>query len=161
MTAPGDRVLPELPEEAAQIVAEMHDCADSLYSDNEIELGEDLHNFANRVETAFRAQATLRAGGVWQPIETCPFYKRVLFYGPEMGSWAETVWQGMRQGGDGGDSRNYPDPPTYSVATPFTQADGRQVWCALEGKPTHWMPLPSPPMLAAVDSPAAKEAPRG
>ena len=68
----------------------------------------------------------------WQPIETAPQdYEVVLLYQPEAPGFAEAVGQGHRT-----DLREHAHDKWVFQATGFI--------C----KPTHWMPLPTPPATA-------------
>jgi|GEM_PF-3149976 len=73
----------------------------------------------------------------WQPIETAPKDRQVLFLVPEFGVYAESPWIG-------GWSHLH---EVWTLKTPYV-IEGKAVIVNDVPTPTHWMPLPAAPDAA-------------
>lgn len=116
MTATGDRMLPDDVDALSDCIAYFN--------------GLDTKAARNYALALTRIAVHLRAGGVWQPIESAPRNEYVLAAWPN-GVGTAVLMMYTSAG--------------YSWVRNYSPCD----------TPTHWMPLPEPPMLAAA---LAKEA---
>lgn len=89
--------------------------------------------WVDRYEAAAEIER-LRAATQWQPIETAPDKESVLVFIPNTEHYGPGIYRGLKG--------------TFGQWMTNAVAMGRD--CGTRSQPTHWMPLPSPPLSEGV-----------
>jgi hypothetical protein len=79
------------------------------------------------------------AASEWRPIESAPKDGVIQLWVPPFGIWVDGPWRG---------AWSYA-AQQWVLHSPFTAADGRSICVTDIPHPTHWMPLPTAPSIAA------------
>jgi hypothetical protein len=98
---------------------------------------------ASKVIAALQESGHLKepasAASEWRPIESAPKDGVIQLWVPPFGIWVDGPWRG---------AWSYA-AQQWVLHSPFTAADGRSICVTDIPHPTHWMPLPTAPSIAA------------
>jgi hypothetical protein len=94
----------------------------------------------------------------WQPIETAPSGEEVLLFEPPGDRYRSMGLDHKRSDHPGGIYTGIHDKRGWWSYSFMGEKDERDTYFGDSVKPTHWMPLPSPPALVPESSSASEAA---